>query len=335
MDRKASSQLILGMVVFAVPLAPSIASAKPVHIPGRVQVDSACIYNVPKGAKVDANSGDVVSKSDLSVITHHEPCADPPKFAARSAGETVPGSATNWYDLEQAYAVNIDGLTQFNYMDISFTVPAEPQNLTDSSFVYLFPGLQNLDSSGNPDSLLQPVLQWGYNGSFGSKQHWVIASWVVNQTAAYNSGALEVSVGDTILGQVYQVGSDPDDWYVMIFDTNISEGTYIEYYGIPSSTPKYNWATLGLLEGYGEANQLSASPLNTCADLPTSDGENFQVLYLYQGGPSWDSYTDVTGLLTYQSEPNYYNLSPSCSWGASMYQAGGSWYSSLGWNYQL
>lgn len=56
-------------------------------------------------------------------------------------------------------------------LSLGFKVPEPPAD-RENSLIYLFPAAENAQMS----TILQPVLQWGWNGCFGG-ECWTIASW--------------------------------------------------------------------------------------------------------------------------------------------------------------
>jgi hypothetical protein len=81
----------------------------------------------------------------------------------------------------------------------TWVVPGAPQT-RNGQLVYLFNGLQN------SSMILQPVLQWGDNGSFGG-DHWCVASWYADGQggAASHTSPVTVKVGDTLVGRMTRV----------------------------------------------------------------------------------------------------------------------------------
>ena len=86
----------------------------------------------------------------------------------------------------------------------------------------------------------------------------------------------------------------------------------LDVYNIPNSWPKFNSAQSAVNENYGP----DGTALQSCADLPASNDIYFSILGLYQAGPNWNSFNNVSSSASwsYYSNPN--KLSPNCSWNA-------------------
>ena len=78
----------------------------------------------------------------------------------------------------------------------TWVVPAAPAT-NDNQLLYLFNGLQT------SSLILQPVLQWGNNGSFGGAG-WCVASWLADgqNGPASHSPPVNVNPGDTLIGRI-------------------------------------------------------------------------------------------------------------------------------------
>jgi hypothetical protein len=96
---------------------------------------------------------------------------------------------------------------------------------------------------------------------------------------------------------------------------------------MPRSWPKFNLASMGALEGYG--NAVESKGLNSCTELPNAFYEVFTSLGLYEAGPAWNSSNNACSLVNwgYYADPYNY-LAPACSWGI---QANGCGAPSLIW----
>jgi hypothetical protein len=78
----------------------------------------------------------------------------------------------------------------------TWVVPAAPAT-NDKQLLFLFNGLQN------SSSILQPVLQWGYNGKFGGAG-WCVSCWLADGKGGPGSYSppVNVNVGDTLTGRM-------------------------------------------------------------------------------------------------------------------------------------
>ena len=96
-------------------------------------------------------------------------------------------------------------------MTVTFQVP-EPPLIRDQSLVYLFPGAEDASLT----TILQPVLQWGYNNRFGG-EYWSVACWHCDTYGrTHHTPPLTVNPNDTIVGSIVSsnLTSDACDWTV-------------------------------------------------------------------------------------------------------------------------
>jgi len=236
-----------------------------------------------------------------------------------------------WYDFSLGAAAPIHGLTQFNSLAVQWTVPPAPHDsASDKSVLYLFPALENLSNPSDVTtwvSIIQPIIQWGYNGYNGGEFWQMEAMECLPGGAGCNLGAaVRVAPGDTIQGYVYQYASNPDAWTIFVWDESQDIISQLSV-GIPRSWPKYNLASMGVIEGYGNAAETTG--LNSCTELPYTIGVGFTSLGVYQAGPAWNSSNNACSLVNwgYYADPYGY-LAPSCSWNI---QAGSCGAPALGW----
>jgi len=100
-------------------------------------------------------------------------------------------------------------------MCVTFTVPDPPSK--NGALIFLFPGAEDAWMS----TIMQPVLQWGYNGCFGG-DCWTIASWHVTPDAPGSTFCspdhVKVHPGETIVGTVKVTDRDASldamDWLI-------------------------------------------------------------------------------------------------------------------------
>ena len=216
-------QVLLWLVAVTVAL-PRGAAADEVHTPVGV-VDSSCSHQVPNGAAVNADTGNVTL--DEALIAHYDPCAvswqgtlpaggtgpvstdsttsssppPPGPLICQQNGTSCSGGlqccsgacvnaecctwtsgtsctqnsdccsgVCNTYNNEcggSAWAMTatgfpstISGMSQFDGLTVHFTVPAIPDNTTDTEWQFLWPGLENLFSGGGWESIIQPELTY-------------------------------------------------------------------------------------------------------------------------------------------------------------------------------
>jgi hypothetical protein len=281
------------------------------------------VHETPKGGKIDVQTGAVTLNG--AVVDNFAPCTvdwqlqTPEKT---NSGGTTPPSTTGWYIWSDAQWVSISGANRpFDEFDEFWTVPNNPSPPSgDSPLEYIWYGLQNnqglssngtgCGSSGNI-VLIQPVLQWGSNGSNGGA-FWSIASWQVwgcnsscGSCSTAHSTYETTAAGRTISGFVYQVASNLDEWEIYTMD---SSGTYTYDYiwNIPNAWPKFGSAQGGVLENYG---------ISSCQDFSPSNSVTFNDNGTYAAYPSWNSFDAVDSLMSWGGW--WTNPSPSCSWGVS------------------
>jgi hypothetical protein len=207
-------------------------------------------------------------------------------------------------------------MKQFDALEVSFTVPPAPNvPKTDTAVWFLFPGLENLATPGNPGtagSIIQPVLQWGAlePDVGGGGEYYQIYPEFNGYGDVWFNGVELVNPGDNLEGVVIQTANNLDAWQIAIYDLTSGAYSSFQVINIPNSWPKYNWAAMGALEGYGNIEQTDG--LNECSELPSSNNEYFTVDYVQQAGPYWNSWNNVT--------PSWGRLefvySPNCSWTA-------------------
>jgi hypothetical protein len=137
-----------------------------VQTPGGWLYHKSCTPEIEEGAVVDEQL--VVRRVD-GTSYQLPPCAYPhyklDADGSLHSAEVLEPTTNGW--VEDGYRYNAGGFKQFN---ADWYVPASPN--TNGGLVYFFPGFEPTDGS----RILQPVLQWGYNGDFGGNM-WTIASW--------------------------------------------------------------------------------------------------------------------------------------------------------------
>jgi hypothetical protein len=285
-------------------------------------IDRSCVHEVPSGATVDAETGSVTLNG--ASVAHYPPCAasGAPHQSQFSHSHGGSGGGSAWYEFSWANAVPIGGLTQFDYLEVQWTVPQPGPS--DGTVIYLFPAFENFSGSnpstcpfgsgcGSFSSIIQPVLQWGYN-SYNGGHYWEAEGMEVWGNNVLFSNPCFVNSGDTVVGVLWQIQANPDKWEVVIEDTTNRCYTW-NFFQPGSSWPKYNTAQGGVLEAYG--NAAESILLTTCADLPTDNSSVFQILNIDEAGPAWNSFNPVKGNMTWQAFNNPFLFSPACNWSAA------------------
>ena len=173
--------------------AEALASPDWVSIPSGLAFKS-CIHEVPDGSLVSENGTVTLNNAVLEVLPtcpYSDIVVDPAlttttlqaqdSSTVESKGDTSAkapplsisiGEETTtpsgWFVASWWLAS-----VQVTKLSAQWTVPTNPT--TNCGLVYLFPSIEPDNSGGG---IIQPVLQWGSNGTFGGN-NWVIADWYV------------------------------------------------------------------------------------------------------------------------------------------------------------
>jgi hypothetical protein len=295
------------------PVAVSTAVSQTSDIPvGKVAtpaglVDKACVFEIPNGGSFHPN-GDVVLNGVL--VDHHLPCT--PEQMGRNVSETAqaqsvlpPTISHDWIDDTWAWANGSDVYIQ---LGATWTVPSSPPNSSYKAIcqtigsycqvLFFFPSLQS-----NAE-IVQPVLQYGYNGSFGSRTGWTIASWLCSNSACPHSSPVSVRSGDIIGGYINLQNTSPLQYYVQTTDRTTGAWTGQTF---TTSGAPFNTAQGGVMEVY---NVVS------CAQYPSSHPLVTYDISILEADPStWNWWTASPSWYTQIAVAS--NPNPSCSYGAS------------------
>ena len=166
---------------------------------------------------------------------------------------------------------SVSATTSASFGKIAATWPVPPAPTSnDGQILYFFPGFED---SNNVISIVQPVLQWGYNGIFGG-QYWLVSSWnCCISNGAYYSSPLDVSVGDTILGTITPTCKPGNNycakWNIVSEDKTTGKKTTLSK--SPADGQIWNWAFGAVSEDYGVVQ---------CSDFPNDSSLTFTV-HLY------------------------------------------------------
>jgi hypothetical protein len=282
---------------------PDIAALKKAHptwvqVPGQI-IRPDCVHELPKGARVEVVGDKITGDVTLGgrVIAHYDACPEPgistrPAHDAAAPSKPItPGTGNGWVEAVQNDVSSLGSSDNLDWLSGIWTVPAAPA--ATGGLIYLFNGME--PSSQN--WIIQPVLQFGYNGYFGGN-YWVIASWMVGpNNYAFYSPAERVNPGDKIYGTTYI--------------TSISGSTlHWEVFAEDETNGAYTWITAwtsGLHWTWGYSAVLEAYNISSCSQFPNSDPNVFTSNYAYHGYPS---YLAVPGYFTGWENP--YWAGPSC-----------------------
>lgn len=270
----------------SLPDRPQIPAGK-VLTPGGRLVDADCVFEVPAGGTVN-KAGDVTVNGTLA--SRHTPCTREQMGLATAAQPQAP-QAAQWMADTWAWA---DSGT-YGQMFSWWQVPANPS--MNGALFYLFPSFQSNTTDANLVEIIQPVLQWGYNGSFGGN-YWVMASWYVSSTQAPHSTPMRVYAGHQLYGDTYDGGGGL--WGIFMQDQN-NKNVYTNLWATPRGP--FDTVQGGVLEAYFVTN---------CSQLPSGTaGSTLFLDKIFDAGfvqvfPNW---TTQIGTIM--------NPNPNCNYAAS------------------
>jgi hypothetical protein len=268
----------------------------------------SCIHELPAGAELDAtgavrHEGRALGRLEecrfKSFRTRRGPGA--PSGVAADAKTLVP-QIDGWVERAYAFApLTPAGYRWYNLMYSSTFVPAAPAS--SGALVYLFSDF--LSITGN--EIIQPVLQYGSNGSMGGN-YWGIATWYVDEfDHAVHSAFVRVSQGDRIDGQMIALPNKCSSAGVCTWRLAMNRnGTYATSINV----------AVGEAMALADKGALEVYNLTSCPQFPNQTGTYFFNTYVDQPVNSLGDYTDVTNSLYWAS--NVFNRSPSCSYYVSM-----------------
>lgn len=177
--------------------------------------------------------------------------------------------------IEYAWTAQSPG-GKYRKITANWKVPPKPAGVYSGTRVYFsFPALFN-DSY-----ILQPVLQYGYNGQFGGS-YWTIASWRCNSICDH-SAPITVNAGEVLSGSVVASNCAGGNCTWTITAKRVSTGQSAVH--VVPSADAFVKATKGAVEVYG---------LTACNQYPTN-GIFFTDAALYNGSmsqvfPTWTKY---------------------------------------------
>jgi hypothetical protein len=249
-----------------------------VQIPGQL-IRPDCVHEIPNGARVEVTNGEITGDVTLkgALVAHYDACSEAPIVTRpRGRAENLtypPGTGNGWVEASEweaplAASDNIDRLVGY------WTVPPHPS--ANGALIYLFNGIE----PSTQNWILQPVLQYGSNGSLGGN-YWATASWLVSSSYAYHSPLIMVYPGDLIGGLTSMSGTagSVQEWGVSAYDYNT--GSNPELF-INTSGLHWNWAYAAVLEVYG---------LTSCSQFPAGGKAVFKNSAVYHGFPSFQGIT--------------------------------------------
>ena len=236
-----------------------------VKAPGEL-IRPDCVHEIPSGAKVEIVNGQVTGDVTLDgvVIAHYDACPENGIITRHKGGAQhldQPLSGDGWVEQAQWNAGNhnIDSL------ESHWTVPTKP--LQDGGVIYMFNGLE---PSGQC-CIMQPTLQYGYNGYFGGN-YWSISSWLVTPTNTWYSEPLTVHAGDALAGytEVTQASGGNLYYEIVLEDLTSRVSTALQ---VVSSGLRWSWVYGAGLEAYN---------ITSCEQFPPGLKEAFSDISVYQ-----------------------------------------------------
>jgi len=134
----------------------------------------SCVHEIPNGAHFDARTR-LVKRLDGTTFEIPE-CQYPayPDYPTRRSlhGSDGEPADTGWVEYAYDY---LGASNNYAHLTASWKVPNPPTgSYSGIQAFYSFPGLENIDD--DTVYILQPVIQYGYNGDFGGSE-WKGASW--------------------------------------------------------------------------------------------------------------------------------------------------------------
>jgi hypothetical protein len=317
-----AGKIAISLVVAGASLVVSTRASADLVATSIGALDRSCVHEVPNGAKVDAEKGNVTLNG--KVLAHYEPCTvapttvNIPQIRPRGGGQP-PATGGGWYESTTGFATTVSSYKGFDELDVSFTVPTPPQTPGTNIF-FFFPGLENLVSTGDWISIIQPILGWNNGGS--------ISGWYYEAMEVINNGenggtagtftvyhsppvhSPYLSSGDLLHTYTWMLASN--EWEIYVYDNNTGGYSYNTWYP-NSGWSNYTWAQLGVLEGYGQPAETSG--ISSCSVLPGSEDITFSLDGIWEGGPYWNSWNDAASAVTWSDNDNPNSLAPTtCGW---------------------
>lgn len=187
---------------------------------------------IPAGEQVDRNTIDAVDSADRTPPWDREGWSerrerlehDPDATEREERSEDDDDVQTSSEDRAWLGYTEYVHSREFDRIEAEWEVPANPPTTGDSFSLFTFPALQNCNSGWSCSPfILQPVLQWNYDGS----GRWEIANWYGSNSDGYvRNYPLGVSAGDTIYGEIEQ---DGDDWLLGVWNLDSGSGRSLRY----------------------------------------------------------------------------------------------------------
>ncbi len=243
--------LPLKMVVY------SLSSLKPGQVMTPVgPMNASDVHAIPNGIVVDDDA--IIAEEGKKLLPIYDTSTNPPGIGA-------------WN--EDAYWDSTTAVTSFTGL---WTVPSAPTaSYSGEQVVYLFPAIQDARPA---NQIVQPVLQYGFDGSIGGS-YWLLSAWnCVGTTCSHSMNTVQTTAGHTIQGSMTKSGNI---WTTTATDQNLGQSATMQ----SSTTVDYHETDVAL-----ESANL---PLQ-CSYLPGNT--EFTSLTVNNGGltPNWQ--TEIAGI---------------------------------------
>jgi hypothetical protein len=280
------------------------------QIPGRL-IRPDCVHQVPSGALIELGSdgnptGDV--KLNGKVIAHYDSCPEQSidtRFLGSQGGQSPnpSGYGDGWVEASQ-WELSLGSNDNIGQLSGYWYVPGAPAD--SGALVFLFNGIQPSGSSW----IMQPVLQWGNNGSFGGN-YYTLASWFVGPEGsgiAYVSNPMNVNPGDYLWGLTLQTGITDRGLSYQVIADDISIGNS-SVLNVTTHGLHWVWAFAGVLEAYN---------VTSCSQYPLPLGggpeeTHFRQTAVAHGYPALEFYNTQN---FYSAEYDYFGSGgPQCNFG--------------------
>jgi len=228
---------ILVLLITSTVLATNLIGKK-VLVPGLGYQAAHCVSRVESGSYIVKNpDGSHTVTSPTGVVSHFVPCP----VTKNNVGHGAAWKAWGQY-------FNTNHVTNFTG---NWPVPPVPTTKSSQTLFY-WNGVEDTTN----DEVLQPVLQWGSSAA-GGGQYWAIASWYVSSSRSFWSDLVNVNVGESIFGGLYEDNST-GVWDVVSTDVQTNKSTSFKYKH-PTPIETYSYV---VLEAYTIA-ECTDYPANT------------------------------------------------------------------------
>lgn len=237
------------------------------------------MHAIPGDGRVNGASH-VVTRKDGATY-QLAPCAYlafPNWPRARHAGRRlIPPTDTGWIEYADEYS---GSGTSYRQLQEAWHVPQNPDGAYSGSKVYYtFPGLDNATY------INQPVIQYGYNGAFGSTTGWVAASWHCNDgSSCSHSASATITSADSMSGVVSSSACSGGTctWTITTLDVTKDRRVVLT---VDADDDNYRYADGGVIEAHGA--------FNSCRDFPPYGTKFTDISLSDQSGavtPSWSTH---------------------------------------------